>query len=328
MAEIENQIREAAKKLFNEKKIDLFIGYQKGTIPASATPVFISKEDEIEKLSWNSFCSNNLAVYLPRYFIPDPREKDEQKFPKIGIVAKGCDSRSIIGLIKEHQIPRDNLVVVGIGCDGMIDKNKIKNSIEILEIQESDGKVIATLNNNKKNEFKKEELLADCCLNCQYTSPLIHDVSIGSEKSEEKSIAKDSKIEDFEKLPLEERWKYFEKEMSKCIRCYACRSACPNCYCSECFAEQTKPQWLGISDNISDIMLYHIGRIFHQAGRCVDCGACVKACPMGIDLRIFTYKLVKDVAELFDFSAGTSIKESPPLSTFKEEDKQDFILEP
>ncbi len=75
-------------------------------------------------------------------------------------------------------------------------------------------------------------------------------------------------------------------------------------------------------------MLYQIGRIFHQAGRCVDCGACVRACPMGIDLRAFTYKLVKDVRELFGYEAGISLDELPPLTTFKLEDKQEFMVEP
>ena len=75
-------------------------------------------------------------------------------------------------------------------------------------------------------------------------------------------------------------------------------------------------------------MLYHIGRIFHQAGRCVECDACVRACPMNIDLRTFTQKLVKDTGELFGYVAGMSFEELPPLCTFKEDDNQDFITEP
>ncbi len=140
--------------------------------------------------------------------------------------------------------------------------------------------------------------------------------------------ARHADTEDFEEKTMEERWEYFQEQMSKCIRCYACRQACPNCYCKECFAEQTKPKWIGTTNNISDIMFYQIGRIFHQAGRCVDCGACVRACPMGIDLRTFTYKLVKDVKELFGYEAGISLDELPPLTTFMLEDEQEFMIEP
>ena len=49
---------------------------------------------------------------------------------------------------------------------------------------------------------------------------------------------------------------------------------------------------------------------------------------MGVDLRIFTYKLVKDVKELFEYEAGVSLEETPSLATFKQDDKQEFMTEP
>ena len=73
---------------------------------------------------------------------------------------------------------------------------------------------------------------------------------------------------------------------------------------------------------------YHLGRMFHQAGRCVDCGACVRACPMGIDLRTFSYKLVKDAKELFDYTAGLDLEKAPPLREFSANDSDHFITEP
>ena len=297
----------------------------------TSSPCFITKPDDVEKLRWNSFCFNNLAVYLPRFFIPQPRRREEVIPPRIGILAKGCDARSIVGLIKEHQIPRDNIFILGVACEGIVDRNKMESSIEIVEAQEEDGKIIIVDENEEKTEARKEDLLADACLSCQYPAPLVYDALIGNPQvTEDKEIEKGDPpvIEEFEGKTIEERWKYFEEQMSKCIRCYACRQACPNCYCKECFAEQIKPKWIGVTNDLSDIMLYQIGRIFHQAGRCVDCGACVRACPMGIDLRTFTYKLVKDVRELFGYEAGISLDELPPLTTFMLEDKQEFITEP
>ena len=91
---------------------------------------------------------------------------------------------------------------------------------------------------------------------------------------------------------------------------------------------QSLPQWAGITNDISDTMFYHIGRIFHQAGRCVDCGACVAACPVSIDLRKFTYKLVKDVEDLYEYEAGLSLDEPQPLATFNPDDEQEFMIEP
>ncbi|GAF73983.1 unnamed protein product [marine sediment metagenome] len=92
--------------------------------------------------------------------------------------------------------------------------------------------------------------------------------------------------------------------------------------------DQSLPRWTGITNDISDTMFFHIGRIFHQAGRCVDCGACVAACPVGIDLRKFTYKLVKDVKNLYEYEAGLSLEELPPLATYKPDDEQEFMTEP
>lgn len=327
MEEIEEKIKETVRKLFEENKIDVFIGYSEGTLPLRSTPCFITEPNSIEKLVWNSYCLNNLAVYLPRFFLPQPRKKDV-KLPKIGILAKGCDGRSIVGLIKEHQLSRENLYIIGIPCEGMMDIGKVRNNIEIVAAGEKNGKVRVINENKKEIEFEKEELLADVCMSCRYTAPVIYDILIGEEKRKTKEEQRTTIIEEFEKKPLEERWKYFQEQVSKCIRCYACRQACPNCYCKECFAEQTKPNWIGITDNISDIMFYQIGRIFHQAGRCVDCGACVRACPMGIDLRIFTGKLIKDVKEFFGYEAGISLEEAPPLATFKLDDQQEFITEP
>lgn len=320
------KIKETVKKLFKENKIDTFIGYSKGTLPLRSKPCFITKPEDVEKLVWDSYCSNNIAVYLPRFFTPQRGAKDE-KMPRIGVLAKGCDGRSIVGLIKEHQIPRENLYIVGINCRGMIDIKKIKG-IDIAAVEEKDDSVIIEDGYGKKAEFKKEKLLSDVCRSCGYTAPLVYDILIGEEKGKTKREDREEFIREFEKKPIEERWKYFHEQISKCIMCNACRQACPNCYCKECFAEQTKPRWIGATNDISDVMFYQMGRIFHQAGRCVDCGACARACPMGVDLRIFTYKLIKDVKELFEYEAGVSIKEAPPLATFKSDDKQDFITEP
>ncbi len=60
----------------------------------------------------------------------------------------------------------------------------------------------------------------------------------------------------------------------------------------------------------------------------MDCGACVRACSMGVDLRTFTYKLVEDARELFDYMAGLDLEHVPPLMDFNSSDSDNFITEP
>jgi len=318
------EIRQTVKQLFDQNNIDIFIGYTEGTLPLRKTPCFITKAEDVDKLVWDSFCTNNLTVYLPRFFVPKPREK-EPKWPKVGILVSGCTGRSLVGLFKEKQVPRENIVIVGVPCDGVVDIKKIKG-IEINEGSENKDAIIIKDKTGKEKEFKKDDLLADICVSCSCSVPPVHDyLTKGKGRV---TMVPYTGVKEFEKMSREERWAYFEEQVSKCIRCYACRASCPNCWCKLCFVDHTLPQWTGITNNVSDVMFYHIGRIFHQAGRCVDCGACVAACPVDIDLRKFTYKLIEDVKVFYGYEAGLSLEELPPLSTYKPDDEQEFMTEP
>ena len=92
-----------------------------------------------------------------------------------------------------------------------------------------------------------------------------------------------------------------------------------------CFVDQTMPAWFGKTNDLSDTMIYHIVRAFHMVGRCVDCGACSRACPMDINLRELMKKIEKIMKERYGYEAGVSLEEVPPLGEFKMEDPQEFI---
>ena len=53
MENIETKLREEAKMLLLEKKADVIVGYEKGTLPLTATPCFITEATEADKLVWN-----------------------------------------------------------------------------------------------------------------------------------------------------------------------------------------------------------------------------------------------------------------------------------
>jgi ferredoxin len=298
MQDVEKKMREAVKKLFADKKVDAVIGFRKGSLPGTSRPYVSHKAEDVENLIWDRHCFANLAAFLPKYFERPQRPRDDYKPPRIGIIAKGCDARSVAGLVKENQVPRGNVIIIGMPCRGMMAVAK-------------EGK----------------EVLARACLEC--VSPTVNnaDINIAGESRKPAKPAY-ARVMAFEAKSAQERWAIFTREISKCIRCNACREACPNCYCKVCFADQRKPSWVSPANALSDTMLFHIGRMFHQAGRCVECDACVNACPMGIDLRLFTQKLAADALELFGSIPGVTDDKVPPLNTFKQDDSECFITDP
>ena len=331
MTSIQDEIRKTAGQLLTEAKADMVIGFSASSLPMRTTPCFVTEADSAQQLVWNSYCLNNLAVYLSGCFAPDPRLKEQKPPPKVAIILKGCDGRSAVGLIKEQQVPRENLIMIAVPCEGMVDVTVAQQLVgtgEIVSAEERDGIVIIRDDTGKKAEFRRDKLLAEACRFCTHRSAPVSDITIGQLPQDQDALAPDDRFEEFSKKSMAQRWEQFCREISKCVLCKACRSACPNCYCKVCFADQTRPNWTGSGYTLNDVISYHLGRIFHQAGRCVDCGACVRACPVGVDLRTFTYKLVKDAGELFDYTAGLDIEQVPLLTEFSTGDSDNFITEP
>jgi ferredoxin len=287
---MEQDLQQRARQLLADNVVDLIIGYGQGTLPNRVTPVFIRKPQDVHLLVWNDHCEHNLVGYLHRV----------QLTGKIGIVVKGCDARSLVGLIKEKQISRDRLVIIGMVCDGIVD-------------------IRAT---------GEAPVQYASCEQCEVNVPPLYDILIGSpdELKGVKSSEPDREIASFEALSPAERWAALEQELSRCIRCYACRNVCPLCYCEECFADQTQPKWISEGTHPSDIMIFHLIRALHSAGRCGECGACERACPMGIKLRLLTQKISCDVNELFQDKPGIDLERPPALHTFSTDDDDSTFL--
>ena len=315
---ISNKIQEVARDLLHKREVDLVIGFELGSLPLRFTPCFIRDENEVERLVWNSFCVNNLAKYLVK------------RPEKVAIVAKGCDVRTIIELIKENQISRDRVVIIGVPYhDGMVDRRRIEDELEgqeILAVEEKEDSIILVGDGFTKVVDRKDYLCL-CCEDGIDKNPAIYDILIG-DLVEKKVACQCPDVAEFQAESAEERWKYISDEVNKCIRCYACRNACPLCYCKECFVDNTRPQWIGKTTDPSDTLIFHITRAMHLAGRCVECGSCERACPMGVDIRKLNKKLVSDVRGLFGYEAGINLKEVAPLATFRPDDPEGFMLNP
>ena len=313
-----DKIKEIAKRLLKEDKVDMVIGYRKGTVPLMHQPFFATSEGEVDSFVWDSNCGLNLANY-----ITDRKER-------IGIVATGCNSRNIAVHVVEGKIQRDQLYIIGVPCQGMVDRHKLAAMAEgnIASVEEDEEKGTITISGQGfSKSVDKAEVLQENCSICVHRNPVLCDELVADEVTEQTREQADpyARVREIEAMSPDDKWAYFDDLLSDCIRCYACRNACPLCYCPQCFVDESNPQWVGKSVDPTDIRTFHLLRAYHCAGRCTDCGACVRSCPVGINVRDFTKKLEKDCLELYGWEAGLNTEQRPPLDTYKPGDPEDFI---
>ena len=296
---METELRNAIRKLLEEKTVDVAIGYGRVGVGGAVGAVFVTSPDEVDQLVWNSECRQNLAVHLTRPEI--------KALGKIAIVVKACDARAVVVLANESQIKREEIVVVGVVCEGVV-KARFDGS-------------------NGEQFFEK-------CASCVEHAPKNVDVLIGDEAKAAELDAKNAptaaasgnqaKLAKLRAMTSEERFQYWRGEFSRCVRCYACRQSCPLCYCNRCVADKNRPTRIETSASMKGVFAWNLLRAFHLAGRCVSCGSCAAACPAGIELDLLNLTLVNAAKEHFNYVAGEP--GVPPLiGTYSLDDEEDFI---
>jgi len=303
---MQQKLRNEAKKLLEENKVDYIIGFAPGSLKFSITPLITKEKEEVADLVINPFIVNNLAKFLTE--IPG----------RVGIVAKACDSRSIVSLIQDNQVIRENVVIIGVPCSGLIDIAKVEKLVckdrdAISDIALNGEKITVTIG-GRNTELPKEDVLFDNCLACEFPTPREYDILIGEPVDSTSSRSDRNKIKELEGLTSEQRWDFWKSQFSRCIKCYACRQVCPACFCERCFVEESEPQWVSPVPKWQDNLIFQVIRNIHLAGRCTDCGECERVCPVNIPLRSLTKKMCEIVNEMFNYQAGTD-KNAPPLMT-------------
>ncbi len=313
-------IKAKAIELLESGSVNRVIGWKAGEFVYDLTPAVFTTKEEIEKdFVYSVFSGANLSKYL----IAESRKEG-----KIAAFLKPCDTYSFTQLLKEHRIWRDSVHVVGIGCDGMCDMEAIRTAgiKGVLSVTcEGDTLKMDTLYGEKT--MAKSEALAERCKCCKSKKLVTFDEIIG-EDGEVEDNGRFDQVAALEAMTADERYEFWQGQLSKCIRCNACRDVCPACSCEKCVFDNRDS---GISQkgavNSFEENMYHIIRAFHVAGRCTDCGECSRVCPQNIPIHLLNRKYIKDMNELYgEYQAGADMDTKPPLMDFTFDDCEPSIV--
>ena len=284
-------VKEKALELLRSGKADRVLGWKAGEFFYDLTPAVFESAEEAEKdFCYGPFSGANLSKYLIA---------ESKKGGKIAVFLKPCDSFSFVQLQKEHRVKRENVYAVGIQCDGMCDAEALREAgcDGLTGLEDGEMLTVHTLYGDKTVE--KQAALLGKCRTCKSKRIADYDELLGEQGADIPSSRFDQ-VAALEAMTPEERFAFWRKELSKCIRCNACRNVCPACSCEKCVFDNPTSgvQNKAIADSFEEKM-FHIIRAFHVAARCTDCGECSRVCPQKIPLHLLNRKFIKDINELY-----------------------------
>lgn len=316
MQEIKREILVAkACELLKNGTADRVLGWKAGEFDYDVTPAVFHTAEEVEQsFVWNDFCGANFSKYLIK-----ETAKTESK---VLVFLKPCDTYSFNQLLTEHRFDREKVYAVGVPCSGMLDIGKIRACAEgIAAVREVGEKTeIDTLYDGTVS-MERKELLAERCLHCKSKKHVAYDELLGTD-GEVLSSERFDEVERLEKMTADERFAFWQNELSRCIRCNACRDVCPACTCEKCVFDNPNS---GVENKAAttsfEEKLFHIIRAFHVAGRCTDCGECSRVCPQHIPLHLLNRKFIKDIDTFYgEYQAGAEVGSRAPIVNFTTED--------
>ena len=312
-----DQLIEKASALLSNGTVSAVLGWGKGEFDYDVTPrIFSSVEELQDGFVWSDFCGANFSKYLVA--------KTQKIEGKILVFLKPCDSYSFNQLLTEHRFDREKVYAVGIPCEGMADIAKVKAICgEGISAIDTTGEqmLVTTLYDDASKAIATADVLAERCLNCKSKKIVAYDELLG-ENGEVIESGRFDEVARLEAMTPDERFAFWQNELSRCIRCNACRDACPACTCEKCVFDNPNS---GVENkspaNEFEEKLFHIIRAYHVAGRCTDCGECSRVCPQNIPLHLLNRKFIKDMNDFYgDYQAGEEVGSRAPLVNYTTED--------
>ena len=312
-----DQLIEKASELLESGKVSTVLGWGKGEFGYDVTPTVFKTADEMkEKFVFNDFCGANFSKYLV--------SKTQKLDGKILVFLKPCDTYSFNQLLTEHRFDREKVYAVGVPCEGMADISKIKAIVGegiSSAVSDENGITVTSIYADAPVTLNPEDVLAERCINCKSKKHVAYDELL----CEDGDIIDSERFDEVARLEAmtpDERFAFWQNELSKCIRCNACRDVCPACTCEKCVFDNPNS---GVENkspvNSFEEKMFHIIRAFHVAGRCTDCGECSRVCPQNIPLHLLNRKFIKDINEFYgEYQAGAEVGSRAPLVDYTTDD--------
>ena len=315
MKDVELKMLERAKALLESGEVARVIVWKKGEFFYDPTPASFETVEELKDFVYDWFCGANLSKYLIQM---------SKKEGKTAVFLKPCDTYSFNQLVKEHRIKRENIYVIAVECLAKLNieaiKEKTDGIVKSVEVVEKDVKVVTT--SGEYTLYKPEVVLSKCAV-CNKTHQ-VKDEEIILHERPTRDVNRFEEVEKLEAMTADERFAFWREQLSKCIRCNACRNVCPACSCVKCVFDNPQS---GIAakanDSTFEEQLFHVIRAFHVAGRCTDCGECSRVCPQNIPLHLLNRKFIKDIDGLYgEYQAGETDEGKTPLTSYTEGDAE------
>lgn len=329
--DVQDRLISRASELLANGTVQRVIGWRKGLFDYDVTPSLFTTADDLKNnFVYDEWCGANLSKYLVKITREIETKKSttaannamaKAKDPnaaaapipqeKVLVFLKPCDTYSFTELLKEHRISRDDVHVIGIPCGGMYDSvTENKSASQAAHIAER-----CTVCRNKMH-ITYDELV--CC----------DDEAKETARSFSTKDGRYDMVEKIESMTSDERYAFWQGELSRCIRCNACRDVCPACTCEHCIFDNPNS---GASQKVAadsfEENMYHIIRAWHVAGRCTDCGECSRVCPQNIPLHLLNRKFAKDISELYGpYQAGSDMETKPPMLTWTADDSEPTVV--
>ena len=277
----------------------------------------------------------------------------------VGTIMRSCEIRAAIELSKLNQVNLEKITLISYDCPGAVpmrDYNSVPDEME---------KLFEDVLSDKNFESDKMKEVCGMCVDFSSSPADLHFGFAGlenetvlvanSEKGKsvlnnlnmecsadlsqwEKNISRikekksQNRVEIYKDVkPTVEGLDNLQATFVKCIGCHNCQSACPICYCRQCYFDsgaskqtadylQHKAEKRGGIGFPRDKIMFQVGRMSHMSLSCVSCGQCMDACPVDIPVaKIFSYVAAK-TQDTFEYYAGDTAGEAIPLKVYKQDE--------